>query len=82
MTVPATHEPGPRVLARWQREVVASYWNLNSAAAGTLMREFYASLLSGAPTAESLRRAAAAVRSRRPYAHPYYRAGLEVFSMN
>ncbi len=64
------------------REVVASYWNLNFAAAGTLMREFYASLLSGAPTAESLRRAAAAVRSRRPYAHPYYRAGLEVFSMN
>jgi CHAT domain-containing protein len=64
------------------REVVASFWNLDASATGALMRAFYANVLSGAPAAESLRLAEAAVRSREGYTHPYYWAGPQVFSGN
>jgi hypothetical protein len=64
------------------RDVVAGIWNLDSAGTQILMREFYRAMLAGAPVAESLRQAAAAVRLDDRYAHPYYWAGLEVFSSN
>jgi CHAT domain-containing protein len=79
------HGPGdPQSLVRaflraGAREVVASNWNLNSAGARTLMEDFYQRMLSGAPVAESLRQATAALRSGGNYAHPYFWAGLEVF---
>jgi CHAT domain-containing protein len=62
--------------------VVAGIWNLDSAGTQILMREFYRAMLAGATVAESLRQAAAAVRLDDRYAHPYYWAGLEVFSSN
>lgn len=63
------------------REVVASLWNLDSAATQVFMREFYTAMFSGAPADQSLRRAAAAVRAHGEYRHPYYWAGLQVFEV-
>jgi CHAT domain-containing protein len=63
-------------------KVVAGLWNLDSAGTQELIREFYREMRSGAPVTESLRRAAAIVRADVRYAHPYYWAGLEVFSSN
>lgn len=80
--------PGdPRSLVRaflraGSREVLASSWDLDSAGTSAFVREFYRAMLSGAPAAESLRKAGAVVRSSGVYTHPYYWAGLEVFSAN
>ena len=63
-------------------DVVAGLWDLDSAGTQLLVAKFYESLLSGSPVAESLSKAAAAVRSDSRYAHPYYWAGLEVFTGN
>jgi len=62
-------------------EVVASLWNLDSAATQVLMDEFYTAMFSGAPADQSLRKAAAAVRAKVEYRHPYYWAGLQVFDV-
>jgi CHAT domain-containing protein len=64
------------------REVVASSWNLDSRGASVFVGEFYRALLSGLSAPEALRKAGAVVRSRGIYTHPYYWAGLEVFSSN
>jgi len=61
-------------------EVVASSWNLGSAGAQIFMSDFYSALLAGKPVAEALRIAGVSARSVRGYVHPYYWAGLEVFS--
>lgn len=63
-------------------EVVAGLWDLDLEGTQELMRGFYREMKTGLPVAESLRRAAAAVRAEPAYAHPYYWAGLEVFSNN
>jgi len=63
------------------RDVVASLWNLDSAGTQLFMSGFYAAMFSGAPADQSLRRAAAAVRARTEYRHPYYWAGLQVFDV-
>jgi CHAT domain-containing protein len=62
------------------REVVASFWNLSSAGTQVFMQEFYTAILSGAPADEALRTAAARVRAHSEYRHPYYWAGLQLFS--
>ncbi|MGA2737301.1 MAG: CHAT domain-containing protein [Bryobacteraceae bacterium] len=63
-------------------DVVAGLWDLDSDGTQEIVDKFYESLLSGSPVAESLGKAAAAVRSDSRYKHPYYWAGLEVFSNN
>lgn len=63
-------------------EVMAGLWNLDSEGTQELMRGFYKEMMSGAQVSESLRRAAEAVRTQSGYSHPYYWAGLEVFSNN
>jgi len=63
------------------REVVASFWNLSSAGTQVFMQEFYAAILSGAPVDQALRTAAARVRTHSEYRHPYYWAGLQLFSV-
>jgi CHAT domain-containing protein/tetratricopeptide (TPR) repeat protein len=63
------------------REVVASLWNLDSAGTQVFMSEFYTAMFSGATADQSLRRAAAAVRAKAEYRHPYYWAGLQVFDV-
>lgn len=62
------------------QDVVAGLWNLDSGGTQMLMQKFYDAMLSGEPVPESLRRAEASVRG--VYSHPYYWAGLEVFSNN
>jgi CHAT domain-containing protein len=63
------------------REVVASLWNLDSAGTQVFMGEFYAAMFSGAQADQALRKAAAAVRAKGEYRHPYYWAGLQVFEV-
>ncbi len=62
------------------QDVVAGRWNLDSAGTEALMQAFYEAMLSGEPVAESLRLAAQSVRRDERFAHPYFWAGLEVFS--
>ncbi len=62
------------------QDVVAGLWNLDSAGTQVLMQAFYSAILSGDPIAESLRKAAQAVRQDERFTHPYYWAGLELFS--
>jgi CHAT domain-containing protein len=62
--------------------VVAALWNLDSDGTQMLVDKFYQSLLSKRSVAESLRVASSAVRSNSKYTHPYFWAGLEVFSSN
>jgi CHAT domain-containing protein len=63
------------------REVVASFWNLSSTGTQVFMQEFYNAILSGAPADEALRTAALRVRTHSEYRHPYYWAGLQLFSV-
>jgi tetratricopeptide (TPR) repeat protein len=62
-------------------EVVASFWNLSSAGTQIFMDEFYTALRTGTPADEALRAAAASVRAHAEYRHPYYWAGLQLFSV-
>ncbi len=62
------------------QDVVAGLWNLDSGGTQMLMQKFYDAMLSGETVPESLRLAEASVRG--VYSHPYYWAGLEVFSNN
>jgi CHAT domain-containing protein/cytochrome c-type biogenesis protein CcmH/NrfG len=59
--------------------VVASRWGVDSAATESLMETFYAALLSGKSVSESLREAAARVRTIPDKAHPYYWAAFSAF---
>lgn len=64
------------------RNVVAGLWNLDSAGTQLFMRKFYDAIVSGKPVDASLRRATETVRQDVRFSHPYYWAGLEVFSEN
>ena len=58
--------------------VIASRWNIDSAQTATLMKEFYARLLTGEEVANSLRTAELALASQPTSAHPYYWAAFEL----
>jgi CHAT domain-containing protein len=60
-------------------EVIASRWEVDSSVTARLIAEFYTHRLRGASGAESLRRAAATVRSLSGSTHPYYWAAFHVF---
>jgi CHAT domain-containing protein len=59
--------------------VVASRWNVDTAATAGFMRRFYESVLSGAPPSSALREAAEALRKDPATAHPYYWAAFQLF---
>ncbi len=59
--------------------VIASRWNVDSAATALFMDAFYQSLVSGKAVSESLQAAAAVVRRRPATAHPYYWAAFHAF---
>jgi len=61
--------------------VVASLWNLASAPTQQFMGELYAGLFADMKVEDSLRRAAAAVRTTDGYRHPYYWAGIQVYNV-
>ncbi len=60
-------------------EVIASRWEVDSSVTARLFVEFYTHRLRGASGAESLRRAAATVRSLPGSAHPFFWAPFHVF---
>ena len=59
--------------------VVASLWDVDSAAARTFMEAFYNALLKGNGVAESVRFAAARVRAHSVWSHPYYWSAFQAF---
>ncbi len=59
--------------------VVASRWDVDSAATAILMNEFYDRLLGNTRSAQALRMAALKVRSNKKYDHPYYWAAFSLF---
>jgi CHAT domain-containing protein/Flp pilus assembly protein TadD len=59
--------------------VIASRWNVDTAATAGFMRRFYQSVLSGALPSLALREAAAALRKDPTTAHPYYWAAFQLF---
>jgi len=61
------------------QRVVASLWNVDSAATGELMREFYASLAKGEIPDRALGAAQRIVRQRQGWEHPYYWAGFQLY---
>lgn len=57
--------------------VIASRWNIDSAETVTLVKQFYAQLLSGQDVTHSLRFAKLSVAQHAASAHPYYWAAFE-----
>lgn len=62
--------------------VVASRWNIDSAATEQFMKEFYRILLRGSTVAQALREAASAMRANRETEHPYYWSAFTEFGVN
>jgi CHAT domain-containing protein len=59
------------------RRVIASHWNVDSAATAGFMSEFYAELAARVPPSEALRQAADTIRQRTP--EPYYWANFDLY---
>jgi CHAT domain-containing protein/tetratricopeptide (TPR) repeat protein len=68
------------ILAQGVPHVLATRWNVDSAASETLMISFYDSLLAGASPPRALAAAEAVLRLTEP--HPYYWAGFDAFGQN
>jgi CHAT domain-containing protein len=60
-------------------DVLATRWNVDSAAAKSLVIAFYDELLKGKPPAVALMSAQAAVRGTTSFRHPYYWASFSLF---
>jgi CHAT domain-containing protein/tetratricopeptide (TPR) repeat protein len=61
--------------------VVASRWNVDSAATRQFMNSFYQALLKGNSVAESIHRAQVSLRSAPGMAHPYYWSAFTAFGL-
>jgi CHAT domain-containing protein len=59
--------------------VIASRWNVDTAATAGFMRRFYESALHGALPSSALREASEALRRDPATAHPYYWAAFQLF---
>jgi len=59
--------------------VIASRWNVDTAATAGFMRCFYASILSGASPSSAIREAAETLRKDPATRHPYYWAAFQLF---
>jgi CHAT domain-containing protein len=60
-------------------QVIASRWNVDSAATAAFMDEFYSELLAGGSLAGVLTGAAGKIRSNPDMSHPYYWAAFTGF---
>jgi CHAT domain-containing protein len=61
------------------RQVVASLWNTDSAAASRFMQMFYRNLRQGLSSAQSMQAAAREVRAQPGWRNPYYWASFMLF---
>jgi CHAT domain-containing protein len=61
------------------RSVVATQWNIDSAATQKFMDAFYTPLLAGASVPDALKLARHAIRTTSAYRHPYYWGAFAVF---
>lgn len=64
------------------REVLAGRWDLDSGATTELMKAFHRLYRSGMPGAQSLNSARDNLKSQQRFSHPYYWAGMEIFTQN
>jgi tetratricopeptide (TPR) repeat protein len=60
------------------RHVIASRWNVDSAATSLLMRSFYRQLSTMHHPAEALKTAISEIRSQPQHSHPYYWAAFQL----
>jgi len=67
------------LLSAGTRRVIASRWSVDSDATSDLMRRFYDGIFAGRKGAQALANAEAGVAACRPWSHPYYWAGFEIF---
>jgi CHAT domain-containing protein len=67
-------------LAAGVPEVVASQWNVDSAATVAFMGAFYSALAKGISTREAMQIAQKTVRNNPATAHPFYWAAFQLFS--
>ena len=63
-------------------QVVASRWDVDSAATATLMRAFYQHYVAGGSAAHALQAAAGKLRASPATGHPYYWAAFDAFGRN
>ncbi len=63
-------------------QVLAGRWDLDSVATAEMMKTFHISFTSEMSGAQSLRTARQQVSSRNRFSHPYYWAGMEIFTSN
>jgi len=61
------------------RTVIASRWNVDSAATATLMSRFYSNLPTSGDPAQALRSASVSLRETPAYTHPYYWAAFQTY---
>ena len=61
--------------------VLASRWNVDSAATRQFMDLFYRALLNGSAAADAIRQAQSGLRSRPGMAHPYYWSAFATFRL-
>ena len=62
--------------------VIATRWDVDSAATAKGMEQFYRSFKAGTTKAQALQVAREGLRSNAEFAHPYYWAGIELFTTN
>jgi CHAT domain-containing protein len=62
-------------------QVVASRWDVDSAATSTFMRLFYERLTRGGSAADALRFSAGRMKDQLQTTHPYYWAGFQLYGM-
>jgi CHAT domain-containing protein len=61
------------------RSIIASLWNVDSAATSTLLDTLYDALVQGTPAAAALRSAAVRLKSDSRFAHPYYWGAFQIY---
>lgn len=81
----ADRDPGGLVRAFWNAgagQVIATRWDVDSRFTTELMKQFHRSFKDGVSAGHSLNAARQVLSAQEQFAHPFYWAGLEIFSKN
>ena len=68
--------------AKGAQQIVATHWDVDSAASVALMKAFYSGLANGLAVPQALLAARTAVQSQGEYQHPYYWASYYAIGLN